>query len=345
MTVMQIICWNIRKNNAKNIKPEAIKEAVMKKINTGAPWLFSVLENAKDGDTVGDALKTALGGTWFKVIDAGGGTHTKENVVLIGGGGCVEKKSTADTTWQKTFDANNALLFMGSVAKQEVKTLESRLRDTTVQNSIEESWDASNCRNPIVVEVTTPNTSHKFGFVHSPGPQEGTTYTGKYAKTYFETIKRSLKDQNLDGLMGDFNIYGSANIDDKDGLNTPDMKLEGGTTYKPATGKLGDSRLDRVFLADRYCCHSTLGLIDGGSKVSDHAGVFVKLIDCKKRHQAINKLNILSEIALSESSSGDDNNNNNNNNDIHMTENVVVLKNPRSDEDASNIPDAKKEKN
>ena len=341
---MQIICWNIQTNNAKNIQPAKIADAVNQKIDKGEPWLLAILENKSDAKDVASQIRAApaLNGEWVEVVDAGGESHTKEYVLLIGGGGCICKSAKTDEGWKKLFDKTISDNHNQMIGKQKEKYDDGRkFRQSTIEKG-EASvlnvipWESSKCRNPVVVEVGTGVTTHKFGFVHSPGPREKQVAAGPYAHIYFESVFKSLDVEGLDGLMGDFNIYGSEPIDFKDySLGPPDQKTKG-TTFKKSLDTLGDSRLDRVYLKSQYACHSKLALVESTKDVSDHAGLRVELIDCKTRCKKMDAKMIAQEAISSD-------NNNNNNDEIHLTE-TVAEKRKRSDEDASNIPDGKKEK-
>lgn len=289
---MQIISWNIRKNNADNIPAERISGAVKEAIDLKKPWVLAILENTSGGDGVGGTLCGQLQGSWSRTVPAGGGTHTKENVVLVGGG-CILKGHGVDTSWQAMFGGVHNLQYFSHVAQVEHRTSQSRTRPTTNARTVETArneapWDPSKCRNPVLIEVNDGSRDYKFGFVHSPGPQEGVSYSNqKYAQTYFTCIMESLQHRNLDGLLGDFNIYGSepGRLDDG---KLQDVSLDlGGTTFKKATDSVGDSRLDRAYLTSRFALHSKIGLVNGGKEASDHVGVSAELLSCGDRWHAL----------------------------------------------------------
>lgn len=307
---MQVICWNIRKNNAKNIQVELIAAAVAKSADPRAPWLLAILENTKDGDTVGERLRTALGGQWHHVIAAGGGAHTRENVVLIGGGGCAFKIAVADTSWQAMFGGRYNLDYFSNVVHAESHASQSSTRASTTTARVtsarkERPWDPGNCRNPILVKVGANGRDYSFGFVHSPGPAEGVTYSAAtYAETYFSCIMESLQSLGLDGLLGDFNMYGSEPRPDGGGTLTDVSINLGGTTFKKATDTVGDSRLDRAYLSSRFALHSAVSLVNGSSLASDHVGVYIRLQTCGEcLHTLLAAIEALISTSSSSSSS------------------------------------------
>ncbi len=282
---MKVICWNIQKNNATNIRADLICEALKTTLKPGEPWLLAILENKSGGDSVGQTLCTGLNGSWFHTAPAGGGTHTQENVVLVGGN-CDYRGHASDTSWQAMFGGAFNLQYFSHVSAVEAQAQNSRSRATTHQATVatarrETPWEPSNCRNPVLVEINDGSRNYRFGFVHSPGPQEGVSYSDyTYAQSYFSCIMESLQHQGLDGLMGDFNIYGSepARVD---GGALQDVSFDlGGTTFKKATASVGNSRLDRAYLTSRYALHSQLGLVNGTIDASDHVGVWVDLATC-----------------------------------------------------------------
>jgi hypothetical protein len=124
---MQIISWNIRKNNADNIPAERISGAVKEAIDLKKPWVLAILENTSGGDGVGGTLCGQLQGSWSRTVPAGGGTHTKENVVLVGGG-CILKDHGVDTSWQAMFGGVHNLQYFSHVAQVEHRTSQSRTR-------------------------------------------------------------------------------------------------------------------------------------------------------------------------------------------------------------------------
>lgn len=282
---MKVICWNIQRNNASNIRADLISNAISQCVASHEPWLLAILENKSGGDSVGQSLCTALQGSWHTTVPAGGGAHTSENVVLVGGS-CGLRNTAIDTGWQAMFGGKFNLQYFSHVAHAEAMAQQSITRASTHQASIatarrEPPWDPSNCRNPVLVQVNDGVRDYSFGFVHSPGPQEGVSYSDySYAQTYFSCIMESLQHHGLDGLMGDFNLYGSepARLD---GGALRDVSFDlGGTTFKKATGSVGDSRLDRAYLTSHYALHSQLNLLNGGIEASDHVGICVDLATC-----------------------------------------------------------------
>jgi hypothetical protein len=281
---MQIICWNIKTNNARNIRTSLICDAVRSTTRLGEPWVVAILENKSGGEAIGQALCTELGGDWSRSCDAGGGAHTSESVVLVGGN-CVFFGAEAHTGWQDLFNGEHGLGFFSHVSHAEDRTTQRRVRPTTAQKTVQTAWnklpwEADKCRNPILLSVAAADQVYRVGFVHSPGPQESAGFFGDrtYAESYFACILESLDTLGLDVLMGDFNMYGSEppRIDSGDlhdiGVDT------GGTTFKRVSAAVGDSRLDRVFARSEYATHSQVGLVNGGIAASDHVGLGVRLV-------------------------------------------------------------------
>jgi hypothetical protein len=287
---MKVICWNIRQNTGKNIQPELIRSSLAKVVEPGEPWILAVLENKGDGIAVEDALKGALQtlvkpGTVpaTKIVSAGGGRHTSENVVLIAGN-CDIANAQAYHGWKDSFRKKTQSEHDEySSAKLESPHM-ARFRSSTqdvAQASLKRAtpWDADKCRSPVIVDCMADGQTYKFGFVHSPGPRESPAYSQgdeSYAKIYFTEIMEGLKEQDLSCLMGDFNLYGS---EPKGSLGkmveiTKDL---GGTTFARIAATLGDSRLDRGYASPRFCNNSSAELVDGSPAVSDHAGVCITL--------------------------------------------------------------------
>jgi endonuclease/exonuclease/phosphatase family metal-dependent hydrolase len=291
---MYVICWNIRTNNDKNIPDKLVSEAIKRSIDTTKPWVLAILENKSGGDAVGEVLRQRLSGTWSYTVPAGGGAHTSENVVLVGGG-CMLKNCGIDTSWQEKFGGAFNMGYMSHVASAQEKqqTHGGSMRASTLQAGVDTArrdapWDPSNCRNPVWIEVNDGTQNYRFGFVHSPGPREGVRWDDtKYAQAYFTCIMQSLQEYKLDGLMGDFNVYGSEPPRHDDG-GLQDVSFDlGGTTFKKATNTVGDSRLDRAYLTARYALHSTASLVNGGSDASDHVGICIQVIDCEDRFDTL----------------------------------------------------------
>lgn len=287
---MKVICWNIRKNNAKNIQTNLIVNAVQKALDKhpDMPWLLVILENTSGGETIGDQLQTALKGHWHMTCAAGGGAHTRENVLLVGGN-CVCTNAQSHVGWQQAFDGSHLLLHTSHImqVQNHGQTQSRQLRSGTTQGTVntarrENPWNATNCRNPVVVDISAQHRSYRFGFVHSPGPQEGVSYSDlSYAEAYFSCIVRSLQTLGLDGLIGDFNMYGSEPVDPGTYGMTNVTSALGGTTFKRATNSIGNSKLDRAYLTSRFANHSLVELVDGGADTSDHAGIGITIVDVR----------------------------------------------------------------
>lgn len=286
---MLIISWNVKTNNAGNFGDrynpmcQAIYDQYGEQINSGAPWVLAVLENKSGGTDIGNNLCARLGGQWSFAPSLGGGAHTTENVILIGGN-CAVTAHGANTDWKNIFNTRLQTSHASAIAQVHDKFANGArsMRASTQMKSIatvenDNPWVADNCRNPYLIEIAASTGTFRLGFVHSPGPQEKVSYhDDSYASLYFESILTALKDRSLNCLIGDFNIYGSEPVDPtKYGLY-PVGKNMGGTTFD-GEGGVGNSRLDRAYVASGHALHSPTALLNGSNVVSDHLGLGVSL--------------------------------------------------------------------
>ena len=286
---MHVICWNVRTNNEEKIRERCdamgrtLETAHQRPLNQGLgnlPWMMAILENKSGGNEAGIMLRQRMQGSWHHAAALGGGSHTRENIVLLGGN-CSLISAQQFNGWQEGFRQHIQQAKLSAQSAVQQREIHSKLRTTTQNKSVdrfdeEDVWSPANCRNPLLVEVRSnaDQRVYRFAFVHAPGPQEGATYTEEYAKIYFREVMGSLASAGLDCLMGDFNVYGS------DPHAVDSLRRFGdtsaGTTYNGA-GTQGTSVLDRAYVARQYESHSLFGLYDGGPDISDHLGVGVTL--------------------------------------------------------------------
>lgn len=285
---IQLICWNMQKINKGNAEAKAslmlsaIEKA--KGFDINKPWALAILECKGDGKTVGEAIRFKLKGAASCSIDAEGGAHTKEHVVLIWGGGCKPSGGVAHTDWQTHFDTKLSTTKTSFDLAQSLNRHSPR--DAVVASSsasknqaLDDVWSAENCRNPVLVQFTAGADSIKVAFVHSPGPsaKHALGKNAEYAKTFFSSISRSLAEAGIDIVMGDFNIYSEEDLEPDPAwdLTLLENSLAGpGTTYK-SSGERSSSQLDRVFMSSEFVFGSNVSLLDGKIEASDHLGVFV----------------------------------------------------------------------
>lgn len=304
---LQVYCWNIQTNSEKSIqKGKATIAQAMRRppgslddhgFDPTSPWVLAILENKGGGAEVGQMLCTELGGEWSQVVELGGSSFTRENIVLIGGGGChLVDDPAAFTGWQTSFrtwqtDAHTASMEKAANAMASrripLRQATERYGDRVVIAERQTPKLAEDCRNPAIVTVRVPGVQDfKLGFLHAPGPGEKShpgvnepdrKWTETLAGLYAETVMATLNDENLDALLGDFNLYGT-------GPEMPHMtwfsKDLGPTTCKKDSGEdvKDGGKFDRVYAKPGMCLGKPRKVANFGPGLTDHIGVGVVLV-------------------------------------------------------------------
>lgn len=140
---------------------------------------------------------------------------------------------------------------------------------------------AEDCRNPAIVTVRVSGVQDfRLGFLHAPGPGEkshpGVNEPETLAGLYAETVMATLNDENLDALLGDFNLYGT-------GPEMPHMtwfsRDLGPTTCKKDSGEgvKEGGKFDRVYARPDMCLGEPRKVANFGAGLTDHIGVGVLL--------------------------------------------------------------------
>jgi hypothetical protein len=287
---IQLVCWNMEKINDLNCagKLEKMLASVKDKVDMDKPWVVAVLECKGKGENVATKLKSGLSGTASVasvVIDANGGPHTREKVVLVYGGGCALTEHGAHDAWKTDFNLKmesekNRFLESQSNVRFPRTSKEASLNHTAGQ-AIDSAWSADNCRDPVVAGFHAGSEKLKVAFVHSPGPSAKATMHDKtpFAHTYFACISKALANAGTDVVMGDFNIYSSDDIEknsDWDLKHVEDAMAKTGTTYK-SCGAVSSSQLDRVFMHSKYVFGSKVKLMEASIDSSDHLGLYANI--------------------------------------------------------------------
>lgn len=283
---MLVITWNVRKHNAERFQKELMVNAVKKQIRLGEPWVLALLENVADGDEIGRTLVNELGGTHSLSISAGGNRNTAENVVIICGN-CDSLTAEKYSGWEAEFNSRGGEIRDQAISMAKDKGADGArysLRDNTVSKGVVQAqnapqWGSENCRSPVIAQVKAGNQQYKLCFIHSPGPQACSTLSKeKYAMRYFSSVMTKLQHEGVDGVFGDFNIYGA--IDSTAHEFVADVSVEaGGTTFSKlgALDTPGKSRLDRAFISRQYAGTSQAWAVNGTATLSDHLGLAVTL--------------------------------------------------------------------
>jgi len=292
---IQIMCWNMERITANNCtgKVKSMVEAIGKTAKGNQPWALAVLECKDNGMAVATQLQHSLHGAGIEIIEANGKGSTKENVVLIYGGGCTFQGGAAHQEWHGAFTekmqaetANFVNLQFAAASSPNARALRERQadgygRDATMLKAMDGQWKAENCRDPVLVKLSADGEAFSIAFVHSPGPGAKAQMSEaiSYAKTYFKCITKSLADAGAEVVMGDFNIYGSDDIQthqDWSLKEVADAVAGPGTTFK-ITGDRSSSQLDRVFMHSKYVFGSKVTLMDAKVDASDHLGLYANI--------------------------------------------------------------------
>lgn len=307
---LQVYCWNIQTNSKKTMVDQGHAQQIANAFRDSqrnthgfkvdSPWVLAILENKSGGDEVGHALQTKLGGKWFRVVDLGGSNHARENIVLIGGGGCeVHDEPKAFTGWQGSFGAvqNGAKDANVIAAHNAPQNSPYSLRETsfakrlaTAQN--QEIKLPEDCRNPAIVKVRAGNEFFKLGFLHAPGPSQkchpdvripDTRQPKPLAMLYAETVMAAINHENLDALLGDFNLYEPGPKPQR--MTRIGEGQEPTTCYKDTGEGVNEGgSLDRAFAKQESCAEKDITerpilrrVENFGGGLTDHIGVGVLL--------------------------------------------------------------------
>lgn len=304
---LQVYCWNIQTNNGALIEQRKaqIKKALFdvppayrNKIQVHTPWVLAILENKRDGEQVGHVLKTELGGEWFEVVDVGGTTRTRENIVIVGSGCMLKGEARAFDGWRVSYDeilgdAYRCTMDGARALDQARERLSRRSKTNSGYGSALETITKNPpkppefCRNPALITVNVPGVGDfKLGFLHAPGPGVESMHSlgsadekhlRSLAGVYAKSVMATLPDEGLHALLGDFNLY-------DEGPSMPHMswfsKHLGPTTcYKDTgTGVPNGGRFDRVYARPEMCAESEARKIENfGDGLTDHCAVGVAL--------------------------------------------------------------------
>ena len=274
---MNILCWNIQKNSDKTIS-DAVALALSTEISgfTSNSFALFILENKSGPDVVGNRIKDAIGkNAQASYFQMGGNTHRAENVICIHSNDVRVARSELFTKWKPVFEGILSDETNRISNNHTAQASEARDRYAIRQPRPElefKSLSADDLRSPVIYVLKTATEEHKVAVVHSPGPGAKTEVMAQpEAKLYFDAVMSTLRNEVIDVVVGDFNIY-SINSE-------PDGFTQQNSGPTPTT--YGTGKLDRVFVKGAPKCHAYVFGPDTKPEYTDHRGIGLRVVDPK----------------------------------------------------------------
>ena len=286
---MNLICWNLRKNNLKTIADFAGRIALELYPVTQNSFVLFILENIADAEEIGALIGKEIAeltrrDVYFWAHSVGGDPAHLENIICLHSADITCANARQFVAWQGRFDDRREDIVDGYLTE----TLENyeRNRESRPERpaAAAASWvmmktgssqsvkltESRWLRSPLYVELRRGTELMRVLALHAPGPGDSAApRTDKFAEVYFTAVIESVISTSPHVLIGDFNLRAQLS-------HSPFTDVGFTNPQKTSYGK-SSSRWDRIYTSG---ISGEFGLVGPAEEpqYTDHKGVALKNI-------------------------------------------------------------------